>query len=191
MKEVSQDRGGSCYLMRGCQQNPSIKCHQMMCKYLEDKTRLHYPLFADCSFAKKKDSHNSSHSVPSERFITKCIQIDDSQGMLRLWVGGGICECGRARSVTARAEARPVLTPSPASGGRSLVRETEDTRRSRALDCTSWGGFCSPTTRPLNHHYLPRRRRSVLLYTPCNQIFFSFRLMIRKTARGSLTDAIS
>lgn len=51
------------------------------------------------------------------------------------------------------------------------------------------GGLCSPTTRPLNHYYLPRRRRSVLLYTPCNQIFF--RLMIRKTAKGSFTDAIS
>lgn len=158
-----------------------------MCKYLEAKTRLSLPFVCWLVIREQKDSRNSSYSVPSERFIIKCIQIDDSQGMLRLWVGEGFASAAERaawRLVLKRAQSWP---PVPHLAGRSSVKQRTHAARERWTVLP--GGLCSPTTRPLNHYYLPRRRRSVLLYTPCNQIFS--RLMIRKTARGSLTDATS
>lgn len=152
-----------------------------MCEYLEAKTRP-FVCWLDI-----RDSHNSSHSVPSEHFIIKCIQIDDSQGMLRLWVGEGFASAAERaawRLVLKRAQSWP---PVPHLVGRSSVKQRTHAARERWTVLP--GGLCSPATRPLNHYYLPRKRRSVLLYTPCNLIFF--RLMIRKTARGSLTDDIS
>lgn len=106
------------------------------------------------------------------------------------------CGCGWGRDLRVRQSAQCDgscwSAPSPAPQSPHLADPSSVKQRTHAAR-ERWtvlpGGLCSPTTRPLNHYYLPRRRRSVLLYTPCNQIFF--RLMIRETARGSLNDAIS